>query len=281
MTHHLRGGAAMDELKGHSALITGAMGGIGRAIAEAYSAAGASVVLHSRAGGPNAEQAIAACRAKGAPHAAFVAADFFEPTEKIVDRLFNDAIAANPDIDILVNNAGGCVFAVPFEQVTFEQFEKLYRLNLVTAYFLTQRFVRRWIERGVKGRILMIGSINGRLSEINSTLYDSAKGAIEMLTKTLAVELAPRGIRVNGLSPGLVRSPITNKWLDASPADLAWMKLHTPNHSVPGPEACAGAAVFLVSDAAEHICGHMLMIDGGMSVWQQPPRPGDSDPQSC
>ncbi len=268
----------MLQLDGHAALITGSLAGIGRAIAETYAAAGASLVLHSHRTGSVAAEAIDSCRAKGAPRASFVAADFFEPTQAVVDHLFNAAIAAEPSIDILVNNAGGCVFAVPFEQATFDQFEKLYRLNLMSTYFLTQRFVQRWIERGIRGRVLMIGSINGRLAEINSSLYDSAKGAVEMLTKSLAVELAPKGIRVNGLAPGLIRSPITSKWLDASPADLAWMELHTPNRTVPGPEACAAPALFLVSDAAEHVCGHMLMVDGGMSVWQQPPRPREGAP---
>ena len=119
------------------------------------------------------------------------------------------------------------------------------------------------------GRGLFIGSVNGRLAEVDSAAYDTSKGAIEMMVKTLAVALAPRGIRVNGLAPGLVRSEQT-RWLDAQPVKAAWIAGHTPNGQIPDAAVCGPGAVYLVSDAAEHVHGHMLMVDGGMSAWQQP-----------
>lgn len=261
------------DLHGRTALITGASGGIGRAIAEAYAAAGANLVLHGPHHCSEADDVVRACRARGV-RASFVSSDFFLPPQQCVEQLFGGAMEAEPDIDILVNNAGGCLYSAPFEQVTYEQFEKQFRLNFVAPYFLAQRFVQHWLAHGTKGRILQVGSINGRLAECNSSAYDASKGAVEMMVKSLAAELAGQGIRVNGMAPGLVLSRITS-WIKDRPEDAAWMKLHTPNHQIPGPESCAGAALFLVSDAAEHIHGHMLLVDGGMSAWQQPPRPKD------
>ena len=117
------------------------------------------------------------------------------------------------------------------------------------------------------GRVLFIGSINGRLAEQVSTAYDTSKGALDMMVKTLAVALAPLNIRVNGLAPGLVRTPATS-WLDQQPEKAAWIAHHTPNGQIPDAAVCGPGAVYLVSDAAEHVQGHTLLIDGGMS-WAQ------------
>ena len=118
----------------------------------------------------------------------------------------------------------------------------------------------------------MIGSINGRSAEPIHSGYDTSKGAVEMMVKTLCVELAPQGIRVNGLAPGLVRTPLT-AIIDEDPRFERWMCLHTPNGEVPHSDVCGESAVFLVSDAAQHVHGQMLLVDGGMSVWQQPDMP--------
>jgi NAD(P)-dependent dehydrogenase (short-subunit alcohol dehydrogenase family) len=143
------------------------------------------------------------------------------------------------------------------------------RLNVHAYFLLTQFFAQRWVSQSTVGRVLMIGSINGRLAEDTHVAYDTSKGAIEMLVKSTCVALAPHGIRVNGLAPGLFYTPLTAPALD-DPKIRAWMEHHTPNGKVPGPEVAADAAVFLLSDVAEHIHGHMLLVDGGMSVWQQP-----------
>ncbi len=257
----------MFDLKGHAALVTGSTKGIGRAIAEAFASAGSDVVLHGRSRSAEAEAALASCRGRGVS-AEFVAGDLSEPVDAAVERLFADAIAAMPGLDIVVNNAGR-FFDVRFEEMTIERFEKTMRLNVAAGYFLTQRFARHWISKGAAGRVLFVGSINGRLAEPDSTAYDISKGAVEIMVRTLAVALAPRGIRVNGVAPGLVRTPQT-AWLDTDPKRADWLARHTPNGMIPDADACGGAAVFLVSDAAMHVHGHMLAVDGGMSAWQQP-----------
>lgn len=285
----------MIDLKGHSALITGSTKGVGRAIAEALAAAGANVLVHGRAMSPEAEQVIQRCRSFGI-QAGFVDGDLSGPTEPAVSHVFEKSVALQPDLDILVNNAGQ-YFDLPFFEMTLDRFERTMRLNIAAGYFLTQRFARYWIEKkgvrmnyspassgapenhpdtffsaasvGAIGRVLFIGSVNGRLAEADSTAYDTSKGAVEMMVKTLTVALAPHRIRVNGLAPGLVRTEAT-RWLDAQPAKAAWLAHHTPNGQIPDAAVCGPGAVYLLSDAAEHVHGHMLMVDGGMSAWQQP-----------
>ncbi len=257
----------MIDLKGHAAVITGSTQGVGRAIAEAFAEAGAEVVLHGLHAGAEADVAIAACQRFGGP-AHFLPADLLAPTEAAIASLGEHILRLCPKPTILVNNAGQ-YFDLPFEQMTVERFERTLRLNVTSPYFLTQWFARFWQEKNIAGRVLMIGSINGRLAEADSTAYDTSKGAIEMMVRTLAVTLAPRGIRVNGLAPGLVKTPQT-QWLDQRPAEQEWIKHHTPNGQIPNADVCGPAAVFLCSDAAAHIHGQMLSIDGGMSALQQP-----------
>jgi len=254
-------------LKGHAALITGSSKGVGRAIAIALADAGAEVVIHGRAMSNEAQETMDRCRRHGV-NVSFVPGDLSGPTEAAVCEVFEAAVAASPDIDILVNNAGQ-YFDVPYLEMDLERFEKTMRLNVASGYFLTQRFARRWIERNVAGRVLFSGSINGRLAEPVSTAYDTSKGAVEIMVKTLAVALAPHNIRVNGIAPGMVRSAST-AWLDGNPEKAAWIAHHTPNGQIPDAEVCGPGAVYLVSDAAWHVCGHMLLVDGGMSAWQYP-----------
>ena len=260
----------MIDLKGHTALVTGSSKGVGRAIAEAFARAGADVLIHGRGRDAAAEQTIARCKTMGA-RCEFVAADLSGEVPLTIEGLFQRSIELLPDIDILVNNAGQ-FFDVPFEQMTLERFERTLTLNVTAPYFLTQRFARHWIERGVAGRVLMIGSINGRLAEPGSTAYDTSKGALEMMIKTLAVALASKNIRVNGLAPGLVRTPQTS-WIDSRPRQAEWVARHTPNGQIPSADVCGPGAVYLCSDAAVHVTGQMLLVDGGMSAWQHPPAP--------
>lgn len=261
----------MIDVRGHRALVTGGTQGIGRAIAVALASAGADIVVHGLRVDDEARSTQRLCEAAGA-HVALIEADLTGPTADVADRVFEQARQALPDIDILVNNAGGCLDTRPFLELDHETFERTMRLNVAAPFFLTQRFARAWVAQEVDGRVLFVGSINGRLAEPGHAAYDTSKGAVEMMVRTLCVSLAPHGIRVNGVAPGLVYTPLTSAFLD-DPQALAWMQLHTPNRQVPGPEVCGDAAVYLVSDAAAHVHGQMLLIDGGMSAWQQPAPP--------
>lgn len=262
----------MTSLTGHRALVTGATQGVGRAVAVALAHAGADVVVHGLRLDAQAEQTRSQCAAAGV-EVTVVTGDLSSKPAEAAAQLFAQATAAMPDIDLLVNNAGTCLDTTHFLDVTPETFDRTLQLNVAAPFFLTQQFAREWVRRGTQGRVLFTGSINGRLAEQNHAAYDTSKGAIEMMVKTLCVALAPRGIRVNGMAPGLVRTPLTDAFLN-DPKAMAWMQLHTPNGTVPGPDVCGEAAVFLLSDAAWHIHGQMLLVDGGMSAWQQPDPPG-------
>jgi NAD(P)-dependent dehydrogenase (short-subunit alcohol dehydrogenase family) len=260
----------MIDLKGHSALITGSTKGVGRSIAEAFAAAGCHVVLHGRQRDENAEQSLSACRSRGV-HADYVTSDLMDETLPAVDALFAAALAALPQIDILVNNAGTYIDK-PYLEMDWETYDRTIKLNVAAPYFLTQRFAQYWIKHNTAGRVLMIGSINGRLAEPTHTCYDSSKGAIDAMVRSLCVSLAPHNIRVNGLAPGLVRTPLTSI-IDRDERFRRWMELHTPSGHVPHSDVCGSGAVYLCSDDAWHVHGQMLLVDGGMSAWQQPDMP--------
>jgi NAD(P)-dependent dehydrogenase (short-subunit alcohol dehydrogenase family) len=261
----------MSDLQGRRALVTGGTQGVGRAIAVALAEAGADVVVHGLHLDDAAHETRRLCEQAGV-RVALVAGDLAGPGEAGVDALVAAAQDALPGIDLLVNNAGTCLDRGPFLEVPYETLDRTLRLNVVAPFLLTQRFARIWVARGTEGRVLLTGSINGRLAERHHAAYDTSKGAVEMMVRTLCVELAPHGIRVNGMAPGLVYTPLTAPGLD-DPRVRAWMALHTPNGQVPGPEVCGQVAVFLLSDAASHVHGQMLLVDGGMSAWQQPDPP--------
>lgn len=260
----------MINLQGHSALITGSTKGVGRSIAEAFAAAGADVVIHGRSRDAAAEEVLAKCERRGA-RTAFVAADLMGETIPVVEKLFADAIAALPRIDVLVNNAGTYIDK-PYLEMDIETYDRTMRLNAAAPYFLTQRFARHWIANKIAGRVLMIGSINARLAEPAHSCYDTSKGAVDAMVRSLCVALAPHNIRVNGLAPGLVRTPLTSI-IDRDERFRRWMKLHTPSGEVPDSDVCGSGAVYLCCDDAWHVHGQMLLIDGGMSAWQQPDMP--------
>lgn len=261
----------MLKLHHRTALITGGTQGVGRAIALALAQAGADLVLHGHVLNEAAEETRRDCEAFGS-QVQLVDGDLAGSTMEAVSALYEKAIALAPHIDILVNNAGTYMDR-PFLDMDYDTYQKTFRLNAAAPYFLTQHFAKRWIAQKVQGRILFTGSINGNLSESDHTAYDSSKGAIHSLVRSLCVALAPHGIRVNGIAPGLVRTPLTNRVLSSDNDFVKWMELHTPNGQVPEAEVCGGAAAFLLSDLAEHIHGQMLLIDGGMSSWQQPDLP--------
>ena len=218
----------------------------------------------------NAQNTLKSCRALGRS-AELVVADMARPPADYLDQLIAQVDAVMPNIDLLINNAGTYIDQ-PFLEMDYDCFLRTMQLNVTAGYFLTQAFARRWIQNNVAGRVLFTGSINGFLAEPDHTAYDTSKGAVVAMVKSLCVSLAPHQIRVNAMAPGLVRTPLTDV-LNQDPKLDAWMKLHTPNGQVPGPEVCAGTAVYLLSDAATHVHGQTVLVDGGMSIWQQPDPP--------
>ena len=260
----------MKLLDGRTAFVTGSSQGTGAAIAIGLARAGANLVLHGLSKDAGSAAVIQQCEKCGVD-VKFVTGDLIGNRDEAVQSVFTAAVEADNRIDLLVNNAGTYI-DTDFLDMPFEIFDRTMKLNVYSYFFMTQQFAKRWATNGTEGRVLMIGSINGRLAEPAHAAYDTSKGAVEMMVKTLCVSLAPHNIRVNGVAPGLFRTPLTAGALNDDKLH-DWMSLHTPNGSIPGPEVCADAAVYLLSDAARHVTGQMLLVDGGMSAWQQPDPP--------
>ncbi len=261
------------DLTGHRALITGGTQGVGAAIARSLAEAGASLILHGLKDDESCRETVERCRSLGS-EVQTVFVDLMQETSVAIEALMKHSleITGDNDITLLVNNAGTFIDR-PFLEMDHKTFERTWRLNVASGYFLTQAWARRWVKNGTRGRVLFTGSINGFLAEMDHSAYDSSKGAITMLVRSLCVALAPHNIRVNAMAPGLVVTPLTAPVLEKDPAAKRWMQLHTPNGQVPSADVCGPAAAFLLSDLAEHIHGQTLMVDGGMSAWQQPDLP--------
>ena len=260
-------------LTGRHAFVTGSTQGIGLEIALELLRQECSVVLHGLRKDASSDSAVARCHKMAPLTVGLLTGDLAEPMPDSPALLAARALELDPEIDTLVCNAGTYIDQ-PFLDLDFATFDRTMKLNVYSQFVLVQHFARHWVARGIRGRVLLIGSINGRLSEPTHVAYDTSKGAIDAMVRSLCVSLAPHGIRVNGIAPGLLRTPLTEPALQ-DVRTRRWMELHTPNGAVPGPSACAGAAAFLLSDAAEHVHGQMLFVDGGMSIWQQPDVPNE------
>ena len=245
-------------------LVTGSTQGIGAAMAAEMESAGATVIRH---GHPNTKD-------NGLTDFGDVLhTDLSSQLPASARNLAQATLAREPQTNLLVCNAGTYIDQ-PFLDMEFKTFEVTIQLNVTSHFVLVQEFARHWVKHNIAGRVVLTGSINGRLSEPVHVAYDTSKGAVEAMVRSLSVSLAPHGIRVNGVAPGFIQTPLTDPALKKG-SQRRWMELHTPNGTVPGPESCAGATVFLLSDAATHIHGQMLFVDGGMSVWQHPDPPAD------
>ena len=181
------------------------------------------------------------------------------------ERLIEDAFAREKDLSLLVCNAGS-FFDTPFLEMDRDRFAKTIQLNVQQAYFLVQGFARRLVKAGRPGAVVIVSSTNGFQSEEDSTAYDISKGALVMMTRTLAQALAPHGIRVNGIAPGLIRTPLTSALGFGDKAKHYEKKIFLKR--LGEPDDCAGAAVFLLSPASAYIVGQVVVVDGGLTVGQ-------------
>jgi NAD(P)-dependent dehydrogenase (short-subunit alcohol dehydrogenase family) len=243
-------------LEGKTALVTGATSNIGRAIATAFGAEGAHVVVSGRSAARGAE-VVGEIRAAGG-RADFVAANLDGSAAASRALAAEATRELGGRIDVLVNNAG--IFPGTSTADTDEAtFDEVYAVNVKAPFFLTAAIAPAMAARG-DGAIINLGSWIARLGIPIAALYSSTKGAVETLTRAWAAEYGPAGVRVNAISPGVIRTPL----LDASvehPAEA--MMRGTPAGTPGSPDAIAHAAVYLASDEARFVHGVVLDVDGG------------------
>jgi|HubBroStandDraft_4_1064222.scaffolds.fasta_scaffold00305_12 NAD(P)-dependent dehydrogenase (short-subunit alcohol dehydrogenase family) len=248
-------------LDGKVALVTGAGRGIGRAVALALAAAGAELVLNSRT--PAELDALAgAIAAQGGRARALP----FDVTDSAAARA---AIAGLPRLDILINNAG-INRPQPFLEVDEATLDRMIALNVKAAFVVAQAAARPMVEAGdgVPGGVIVnMSSQMGHVgSERNRTAYVMTKHAIEGLTKAMAVELAPKGVRVVSIAPTFVMTPLTQPFFD-DPETKKWIVDRIPLGRAGTVEEVANAVVFLASPAAALVTGSSLLADGGWTAW--------------
>jgi gluconate 5-dehydrogenase len=242
-------------LTGKRALITGSSQGIGLALAQGLAAAGARVVLNGREAG---KLAAAAALIPGAETLAFDATD-----HGAVRAVVDGFEAATGAIDILVNNAG-MQHRGPLEEFPADAFERLLQTNIASVFHVGQACARHMIARG-RGKIINIASVQSALARPSIAPYTATKGAVANLTKGMATDWARHGLNCNAIAPGYFDTPL-NAALVADPAISAWLEKRTPAGRWGRVEELQGACIFLASDAASFVNGHVLYVDGGITA---------------
>lgn len=261
--------ATAKPLAGQIALVTGANSGIGKAVALALGAAGADIAVNYVAGDAEAEAVAEAIRATGS-RALALPADVSQ--EDQVQKLFEAAIGGLGTIDILVNNAG-LQRDAPFDTMTLAQWNTVIGVNLTGQFLCAREAVREFKRRGVvdgiscaAGKIICMSSVHEVIPWAGHANYASSKGGVAMLMKSMAQELAPHRIRVNGVAPGAIRTPINRPAWD-TPEALAGLLNLIPYGRIGEPDDIARAVVWLASDASDYVTGTTLFVDGGMTLY--------------
>ncbi|MGH3493400.1 MAG: SDR family NAD(P)-dependent oxidoreductase [Sciscionella sp.] len=245
------------ELPGRVALVTGAGRGIGRAIAQRLADEGATVVHGYRRDVTRASEAVQTVRSRGGTAEA-VCLDVTNPAQ--VQRMVAEIANRYERLDILVNNAG-VILRAPFLDIAVQDWDAVVRTNL-TGYFVVSQAAARVMARQRSGAIVNVSSVNEQVASANCTAYAASKGGVRMLTRQMALELGPLGIRTNAVAPGMVETDLNRNCLaDSAFRDAALARIPTGRFAT-APDV-ADAVAFLVSDRAAAVNGLSLVIDGG------------------
>lgn len=246
------------DLSGRMALITGSSKGIGFALADALGSAGATLVINAR-DADRLDSARRALQQRGYS----VHAQAFDVTDAAqVAAGIEQIESRHGAIDILVNNAG-MQHRAHFAEFPPEAWRLLQATNLDSVFLVGQAVAKRMIERR-RGRIINVCSVQSELGRPNIAPYAATKGAVKMLTKGMAIDLGRYGIQVNGLGPGYFKTELTEALVNDA-AFTEWLCQRTPSGRWGEVSELAGAAIFLASDAASFVNGHVLYVDGGIT----------------
>jgi len=246
------------KLSNKVAVVTGASKGIGAAIAKHLAAEGAAVVVNYSSSKTDADKVVGEITAQGGKAIA-VQANLSKQAD--IERLFAGTKKAFGRLDILVNNAGVYEFA-PLENVTEEHFHKQFNLNVLGLILASQAAVKLFDLAG--GSIINISSLASAKGFPDAAVYSGTKGAVDAITRSLAAELGPRGIRVNAIRPGMVETEGTHS-AGITESDMRkQVEAQTPLGRIGKPQDIAAAAVFLASADSSWITGETLVISGGL-----------------
>jgi glucose 1-dehydrogenase len=257
-------------LQGQKALVTGASSGIGKQVAIALGHAGADVVVNYVTDPDKADETVAEIQRRCGVEAMAIQADVSDETQ--VKAMFETMLRELGTVDILVNNAG-LQRDAPFDELTLAQWQKVIDVNLTGQFLCAREAVREFKRRGVvpevscsAGKILCMSSVHDIIPWAGHVNYAASKGAVTMMMKSLAQEVAPWRIRANAISPGAIRTPINMEAWETPEAYADLMRL-VPYKRIGETDDIGRAAVWLASDYSDYINGICLYVDGGMTLY--------------
>jgi NAD(P)-dependent dehydrogenase (short-subunit alcohol dehydrogenase family) len=247
-----------NKFRGMTALVTGASRGIGAETAFALASRGAFTLIHYNSGDQQAAGVLERIRQAGGD-GALIQSDL--SSSKGIHNFIELLRQTARPVDILVNNAGSLIQRTPFLDFTEELWNRVFTLNLTSAVLITQAVLPEMIKKG-RGVVVNISSVAARFGGgLGAMAYASAKGSLSVVTKALAREFAPRGIRINAVSPGTIDTDYHRTF--STPAGLEAVAKATPMGRIGTPAETADVIVFLCSDAARFIQGQVIEVNGG------------------
>ena len=270
---------AMRGVRGKNVLVTGGSSGIGQAIAVRFAEHGANVAinyLRRPEEAKDTEEQVNACVAKVKQEGVrevLVGGDVSREDEVV--RMVAEAIDGLGGIDVLVNNAG-IQISRPSEDLSSDDFDKVIAVNLRGAFLCAREAVKHFLAEGKEGSIVNVSSVHQLIPKPAYLGYSVSKGGMQNLTRTLALEYAGRGIRVNGIGPGATVTPINRAWID-DPVRREQVEGHIPMGRAGTADEMAGVTCFLASDDAAYITGQTIFVDGGLTLFPDFREPWSSE----
>jgi glucose 1-dehydrogenase len=270
---------AMPGLKGKNVLVTGGSSGIGQAIAVRLAQYGANVAINylrqpeEAAGTEDQVHACTAAVRQEGVKDVLVQGDVSK--EDDVVKMVGEAIDGLGGLDVLVNNAG-IQISRPSDELSSADFDKVLAVNLRGAFMCAREAIRHFLAEEKPGSIINISSVHQLIPKPDYLGYSTSKGGMQNLTRTLALEFAGRGIRVNGIGPGATVTPINRGWID-DPEKRAQVEEHIPMRRAGTADEMGAVTAFLASDDAAYITGQTLFVDGGLTLFPSFATPWSSE----
>jgi len=266
-------------LKDKNVLVTGGSSGIGQAIAVRFAEYGANVAINYLREPEEArgtEDQVHACIAKVQQEGVqdvLVRGDVSK--EDDVVQMVGEAVEGLGGLDVLVNNAG-IQISRPTEELSSDDFDKVLAVNLRGSFLCARETIKHLLAKEKPGSIVNISSVHQLIPKPSYLGYSTSKGGMQNLTRTLALEYAPRGIRVNGVGPGATVTPINRAWID-DPEKRQAVEEHIPMQRAGDADEMAGVTAFLASDDAAYITGQTIFVDGGLTLFPSFATPWSSE----